>query len=236
MEKKALYNLSYGVFMLSTRSGEKVNGCITNTCMQVANDPVRIAISVLNSNYTCDLIKESGIFALSLLDVECSFETIKHFGFQSGRDVDKMKDLTLPVDQNNIPYMGYQACAVISGKVLERQDLGTHTLFIAEVTDAKLLNENAPLTYADYQNRVKPKKKEIPQDKKIVGWTGCSCAGKIFLYFLSGMRIYYSMETCCADWTGYYSGRCLCRRCEKLVDIRIRESYTKNSTTNICKS
>ena len=71
MEKKALYNLSYGVFMLSTRSGEKVNGCITNTCMQVANDPVRIAISVLNSNYTCDLIKESGIFALSLLDVEC---------------------------------------------------------------------------------------------------------------------------------------------------------------------
>lgn len=89
MEKKALYNLSYGVFMLSTRFGEKVNGCITNTCMQVANDPVRIAISVLNSNYTCDLIKESGIFALSLLDVECSFETIKHFGFQSGRDVDK---------------------------------------------------------------------------------------------------------------------------------------------------
>ena len=59
--------------------------------------------------------------------------------------------------------------------------------------------------------------------------------GKFFLYFLSGMRIYYSMETCCADWTGYYSGRCLCRRCEKLVDIRIRESYTKNSTTNICK-
>ena len=114
--------------------------------------------------------KKSGIFALSLLDVECSFETIKHFGFQSGRDVDKMKDLTLPVDQNNIPYMGYQACAVISGKVLEQQDLGTHTLFIAEVTDAKLLNENAPLTYADYQNRVKPKKKEIPQDKKIVGW------------------------------------------------------------------
>lgn len=62
MEKKALYNLSYGVFMLSTRSGEKVNGCITNTCMQVANDPVRIAISVLNSNYTCDLIKESWNF------------------------------------------------------------------------------------------------------------------------------------------------------------------------------
>ena len=64
MDKKALYNLSYGVFMLATRSGNVVNGCITNTCIQVANNPVRIAISVLNSNYTCDLIKESGIFAL----------------------------------------------------------------------------------------------------------------------------------------------------------------------------
>ena len=89
MDKKALYNLSYGVFMLATRSGNVVNGCITNTCIQVANNPVRIAISVLNSNYTCDLIKESGIFTLSLLDQTCSFETIRHFGFQSGRDVDK---------------------------------------------------------------------------------------------------------------------------------------------------
>ena len=170
MEKKALYNLSYGVFMLSTRSGEKVNGCITNTCMQVANNPIRIVISVLNSNYTCDLIKESGIFTLSLLDVNCSFETIKYFGFQSGRDVDKMNSLSLPVDHNDIPYLGYQTCAVISGKVLEQQDLGTHTLFIAEVTDAKLLNESKPLTYADYQNRVKPKKKEIPQAMKEVSF------------------------------------------------------------------
>ena len=61
MDKKAIYNLSYGVFMLSTRSGEKVNGCITNTCMQVAGNPVRVAISVLNTNYTCDLLKESVI-------------------------------------------------------------------------------------------------------------------------------------------------------------------------------
>ena len=66
--------------------------------------------------------------------------------------------------------MGWHACSVISGKVVEQRDLGTHTLFIAEVTDAKMLNDNAPLTYADYQNRVKPKKKEISKDKKIIGW------------------------------------------------------------------
>lgn len=107
MDKKAIYNLSYGVFMLSTRSGEKVNGCITNTCMQVAGNPVRVAISVLNTNYTCDLLKESGIFALSILDQTCSFATIKHFGFQSGRDVDKFADLQMPKDCNDIPYMGY---------------------------------------------------------------------------------------------------------------------------------
>lgn len=170
MDKQALYNLTYGVFMLSTKDGDTVNGCITNTCMQVANSPTRIAISVLNTNYTCDLIKKSGVFALSLLSEDCSFETIKHFGFQSGRDVDKFDGLTPPVDCNGIPYMGWHACAVISGKVLEQTDLGSHTLFIAEVVDAVLLNDRAPLTYADYQNRVKPKPEKKVEDKPIVGW------------------------------------------------------------------
>lgn len=172
MDKKALYALSYGVFMLSTKSGEKVNGCITNTCMQVANSPTRIAISVLNSNYTCELIKESQIFAISLLSEDCSFDTIKHFGFQSGRDVDKFDGLSVPCDCNGVPYMGWHASAVISAKVVEQHDLGSHTLFIAEVVDAIQLNDKAPLTYADYQNRVKPKPdNNTPKDdRKIKGW------------------------------------------------------------------
>ena len=168
MDKKALYNLSYGVFMLATRSGNVVNGCITNTCIQVANNPVRIAISVLNTNYTCDLIKESGIFTLSLLDKTCSFETIRHFGFQSGRDVDKFANITVPTDANAVPYLGWQVCSVLSARVVSRQDLGTHTLFIAEVTDAKLLSDNPPLTYADYQSHIKPKPEQKKQDKKTV--------------------------------------------------------------------
>lgn len=170
MDKKALYKLSYGVFMLSTKEGENVNGCITNTCMQVANSPTRIAIAVINTNYTCDLIKKSGVFALSLLDQTCSYELIKHFGFQSGRDVNKFENLQMPVDINGIPYMGWQACAVISGRVVSSQDLGSHTLFIAEVEDAKLLNDNAPLTYDDYQTKVKPKPAPKVENKKIVGW------------------------------------------------------------------
>ena len=170
MDKKALYSLSYGVFMLATKSGDVMNGCITNTCMQVANSPTRVAISVINTNYTCELIKQSKTFALSLLDQTCTFETIKHFGFQSGRDVNKFENMKMPTDINGNPYLGWQACAVISCKVVDSQDLGSHTLFIAEVEDAKVLSENAPLTYADYQSKVKPKPEAKATDKKIVGW------------------------------------------------------------------
>lgn len=172
MDTKALYSLSYGVFMLASKDGDTVNGCITNTCMQVANSPTRVAISVLNTNYTCDIIKKSGVFALSMLDETCTFETIKHFGFQSGRDVNKFAEMETPKDGRGIPYMGWQACAMISCKVVDSIELGSHTMFIAEVEDAKVLSDKAPLTYADYQNKVKPKQQAKPQnsDKKIVGW------------------------------------------------------------------
>lgn len=170
MDNKALYNLSYGVFMLATKSGEIINGCITNTCMQVANSPTRVAISVINANYTCGLIKESGVFTLSMLDQTCTFETIKHFGFQSGRDVNKFENITPPLDAKGIPYLGWQTCAMLSCKVVSSQDLGSHTLFIAEVEDAKVLSQHAPLTYADYQSKVKPKPEKKSEDKKIVGW------------------------------------------------------------------
>lgn len=170
MDREALYALSYGVFMLATKSGNKANGCITNTCMQVANSPTRVAISVINANYTCELIKESGIFTVSILDQTCTFQTIKHFGMQSGRNVDKLSDIKLPIDDFGVPYMGWQACAVLSCKVLESYDLGSHTLFIAEVVDGKALSKNAPLTYADYQSRIKPKPEKKSDDKKIIGW------------------------------------------------------------------
>ena len=196
MDKKALYQLTYGVFLLSTKAGDKVNGCITNTCIQVANSPTRVAISVLNTNYTCDLIKESGIFALSLLDNTCTFQTIKHFGFQSGRDVDKFDGLTLPTDVNGVPYLAWQTTAVISCKVLESTDLGSHTLFIAEVVDAKLLNDNAPLTYADYQANVKPKPQEVKKEKKIVGWRCKICN---YVYECSDLPADFTCPLCGHD-------------------------------------
>lgn len=179
MNKKAIYNLTYGVFMLGTKAGDRINGCITNTCMQVAGDPMRIAISCMNTNYTCELIKQSGVFAISLLDETVTFETIKHFGFSSGRDIDKFANMTVTADANGCPYLPWQACAVLSARVTESHDLGTHTLFIAEVTDAQVLSDQAPLTYADYQSKVKPKPAAAPDNRKVKAWR-CKICGYIY--------------------------------------------------------
>ena len=178
MDKKALYDISYGVFMLATKFEGKVNGCITNTCMQVASDPVRVAIACINGNYTTELLKKSGVFSLSLLDKTCSFDTIKHFGMQSGRDVDKFEYLDPPLDVNGIPYMNWSTCAVLSCRVVDSKDLGSHTLFIAEIDDAIKLSKEPPMTYAFYQSDVKPKPAKPASEKKIVAWRCKICGYK----------------------------------------------------------
>lgn len=181
MEQKAFYNLSYGVFILGTKAGDKINACITNTCFQAAANPVRVAISCINQNLTCQMIKESGVFSLSVLDQTCTFDTISRFGYQSGRDADKFADFEYSLDSNGCPYVTSQVCSVFECKVLSSQDLGSHTLFVAEVTDAKVVSTNSPLTYADYQANVKPKKSDTAAapSKKIVAWK-CKICGYVY--------------------------------------------------------
>ena len=178
MDPKAMFNISYGIFMLATKDGDRINGCITNTCMQVAMSPTRVAIACINKNLTCEMIKNSGVFAMSILDQSATFDTIKRFGMQSGRNVDKFEGLSCPVDEKGIPYLPFQTCAVLSCHVISSQDLGSHTLFIAEVDDAIRTSENAPLTYNDYQNNVKPKPAAQVQ-KKIKGWR-CKICGYVY--------------------------------------------------------
>lgn len=180
MDNTALYKLSYGVFMLSTTADGKSNGCITNTAIQVASNPIRIAIACINTNYTCDLIKKSGVFTLSLLDETTTFDLIKHFGMQSGRDVDKMAGQNLKTDAKGLYYLADHTTAFISATVVDSMDLGSHTLFIATVDDAELVSGKNPLTYADYQSKVKPKPAAAPaQEKKIVGWR-CKICGYVY--------------------------------------------------------
>ena len=179
MDSKALWKLSYGVFLLATKVNGKANACITNTCMQVASTPTRVAISVLNSNLTCEMIKESGVFALSILDQSCTFPTIKHFGMQSGKNVDKFADIELPEDCNGMPYLGWGACALLSCKVVAVNDLESHTVFIAEVVDSSVLSTKEPMTYAYYQSTVKPKPEKPVATKKIVAWR-CKICGYVY--------------------------------------------------------
>ena len=177
MDSKALFSLSYGVFILGSHDDKKLNACVTNTCMQVAANPARLAITVINQNYTCGQIKECGTFALSVLDKSATFETIKHFGFQSGRDVDKFAAFPCSVDVNGNPYLNEEICALFTCKVISSQDLGTHTLFIAEIQDSKVTSDKAPITYADYHKDIKPNPaKPSESDKKIIGWR-CKICG-----------------------------------------------------------
>lgn len=178
MDNGALFKISYGLFVLGTAAEGKTNACMINTAMQVANDPTRISISVINKNYSAELLKKGGVFTVSMLDTTTKFETIKYFGFQSGYKVDKLKDMPMEKDANGVPYLTWNTCAVLSCKVVEKHDLGSHTVFVGEVVDAKILNNNTPLTYAYYQENIKPKE-VVNMSKKIKGWR-CKICGYVY--------------------------------------------------------
>ena len=165
MDNKVMYALSYGLFVLSARRGEKDNGCITNTAIQVTTDPNRIVIAVNKSNYTHDMVKETGRFTVSILSEEANFELFKRFGFQSGRDVDKFAGFAhTGKDADGIPYVTQGANAWLSCKVVSATDLGTHTLFLADVLDGGVLSGAPSATYAYYQAHIKPKPQAKPAE------------------------------------------------------------------------
>lgn len=178
MDSRIARDLTYGMFIVSAKKWDKTGGCVINTCIQVSTDPECILISLMNSDYTRDLIKKSGYFCVAILDETTPFELIKHFGFQSGRDVDKFRNIPSFNDIYDNPCVLSNACAYISAKVTESINLGSHTLFVGKVKDSKLLNENRPLTYAEYHLNVKPQpQKEV--EKEIVGWR-CQICGYIY--------------------------------------------------------
>lgn len=158
MDPKALFNITYGLYVLTAREGEKDNGCIINTVMQVANDPVRIAISVIKQNKTHEMIQKTGVFNLSAITTEADFALFQRFGMQSGRDVDKFAGFdAVARSDNGLLYVTRMTNAFLSGKVVQAVDLGTHTMFIAEVVDGEVLSGGWGCTYTYYQADIKPK-------------------------------------------------------------------------------
>ncbi len=164
MNTKAMYKLSYGLFVCTAVRGDKKNGCIINTAIQVASEPNRISVAVNKANYTHDMIKETKAMNISVISKEASFDLFKRFGFQSGRDVDKFADFpasSYATAENGIPYITEGTNAYFSLKVEQEVDLGSHTLFICEPTAMVVLADASSCTYEFYQNEIKPKPQAV---------------------------------------------------------------------------
>ena len=166
MDNKTMYKLSYGLFVLTAKD-EKDNGCITNTAIQVTSEPNRISLAVNKSNYTHDMIIKTGIFTVSIISEDADFELFKHFGFQSGRDVDKFEGFAdCKRLENGTLAITKGVNGYICGKVINTVDLGTHTLFIADVTDMEVLSDTPSATYTYYQSNIKPKPQATSAEEK----------------------------------------------------------------------
>lgn len=179
MNKKAMYNLTYGLFVLTARLGEKDNGCIINTAGQVTSSPNRISIAVNKDNLTHDMVLKSGKFNISILSEKASFDTFKHFGFQSGKTTEKFEGYeACKRSENGLYYITEGTNAYISAAVEQTIDLGTHTLFIASVDDMEVLTAEPSASYAYYQASIKPK----PEAKATAGKTTWRCTVCGYVY------------------------------------------------------
>ena len=155
----ALFNLSYGLFILTAKDEEgKNNGCIINTAFQVANDPTKIAISCQMGNLTREIIEKTGKFNLSVLTESLPFETVQHFGMQSGRDTNKFNGFdAVKRSANDLYYITENTNAFFSCEVKEKLNLGSHMLFIGEVKESAVLSKEPSCTYAYYHSNIKKK-------------------------------------------------------------------------------
>ena len=151
MNKKALYDFSYGVYVLTSKDGERNVGCVANSAMQITSLNPTVAVSVNHDNFTNGCIKKSGLFALSILPESFPAEIIGTFGFKSGRDTDKF-DGVKSFEKNGVAVLA-DAKSYIVCKVEDALETETHTVFLGRVVEADVLSDEAPMTY-DYYHRV----------------------------------------------------------------------------------
>jgi len=167
VDPAVMFKLSYGLFVLTARDGNKDNGCIINTVMQITASPVKIAIGVNKANYTHDMIIKTGKFNVSVLSESAPFRIFQQFGFQSGKTTDKFAGSTEALRaENGVRYVSECTNGVISAEVKESIDCGTHTLFIAEVNQAFSLSRDPSATYQYYFDNIKPKPQPPKGNKK----------------------------------------------------------------------
>ena len=155
----ALFSIGYGLYVVTSNDGKRDNGLIVNTVTQVTNTPNRIAVTINKSNYSHHVIKNTGIMNVNCLSTDAPFAVFERFGFVSGRNVDKFKDMTPSRSENGLAYLTKYINAYMSLKVESYVDLGTHGMFICSITESKKLSDKESMSYAYYHKNVKPKPK-----------------------------------------------------------------------------
>ena len=154
MNIKALYKLGYGVYVVTSKKDDRINGQIANTVFQVTSEPPTVAVSINKSNLTHDFIKESRVFAASVLCQDTPLTFIGRFGFKSGRDSDKFKGVDYKTGETGAPIVLDNAVSYLEARVTKEMDVGTHTIFVGEVVNANVISDEVCMTY-DYYHRIK---------------------------------------------------------------------------------
>ena len=150
MNLKALYKLGYGLYVVSSRKGDRLNGQITNTVFQITSEPPTIAVSINKNNLTHQFIKESKVLAVSVLSQDTPLSFIGHFGFKSGRDIDKFEGINYKTGETQAPVVTDNTLAYLEARVIREVDVGSHTIFVGEIVGADVIKEGEPMTYAYY--------------------------------------------------------------------------------------
>ena len=169
----ALFNIGYGLYVVTSNDGNKDNGLIVNTVSQLTDNPKRVAVCINKANYSHHVIRQTGVMNVNCLDVTAPFRIFQNFGFQSGRTADKFAGIDEHRSDNGLRFLPMHINSFMSLKVEDYVDLGTHGMFICSVSEARVLSKQETMTYTYYQKNVKPK----PQTEgkkgyvcKVCGW------------------------------------------------------------------
>ncbi len=171
----ALFNIGYGLYVVTSNDGKKDNGLIVNTVTQVTNSPNRVAVCINKQNYSHHTIKNTGVMNVNCLSTDAPFSVFENYGFQSGRTVDKFANTEVLRSDNGLVFLPKYINSFMSLKVEDYIDLDTHGMFICSVTEARVISDRETMTYTYYQNNVKPK----PQTEGKKGWV-CKVCGFIY--------------------------------------------------------
>jgi flavin reductase (DIM6/NTAB) family NADH-FMN oxidoreductase RutF/rubredoxin len=194
MDKKPFHKISYGLYIICSKNGEKINGQIANALFQVTSEPPTIAVSINKQNLTHDYITNSKVFTVSILDKKTQLPLIGTFGFKSGRDIDKFKNVTFKLGTTQVPIILDNTLAYLEADLIHSIDVGTHTIFIGKIIDAAILSEEPAMTYAYYHEvkggyspktaptydstidkKTEKKKEEVKMDKYV-----CTVCGYVY--------------------------------------------------------